>query len=129
MKKKFSTYKKHQFPKQTIFLFGLPCIAISIFLSSSISAQTHSDSLKELGRRIEILTQEIERIQLGEAQDIGVSVNTGFGPAASKVYQQKKSGVSIAGYGEILFQNFAKNREDGKSANKINTIDFLRNVV
>lgn len=129
MNKKFIARKTHQFNKLTILMFGLLSIAISVFLSSSIFAQTQSDSLKELGRRIEILTQEIERIQLGEVQDIGLSVNTGFGPAASKVYQQKKSGVSIAGYGEILFQNFAENREDGKPSKKINTIDFLRNVI
>src|SRR5262245_54030486 len=46
--------------------------------------------LAELDRKIELLTEEIERLRLGEAASpaAGPAVR-GFGPAASKVYQVK----------------------------------------
>ncbi len=61
---------------------------------------------EELKRRIDAVASEIERFSLGSiAPPIGDSV-FGFGPAASKVYGQE-SGLSIGGYGELLYQNYA----------------------
>jgi hypothetical protein len=49
------------------------------------------------------------------------------GPAASKVYGKK--GVSIGGYGEFLYQNFDKERENGEPSGEKSTVDLLRAVL
>ncbi len=93
------------------------------------SQETAADSLKELYRRIDILTQEIEKMKLGEVAEPRYEAQRGLGPAAAKVYQLKKSGVSLAGYGEVVYENYAATREDGKDANKPDQIDFLRSIL
>ena len=65
-----------------------------------------------LENHVEVLTGEIERLQLGgvEATEQGASQTAsgarGLGIAASKVYRQSQ-GVSIGGYGEFLYQDRA----------------------
>ncbi len=86
-------------------------------------------ALAELRRQIEAITREIEELRLGE--EVVVAADTGmygFGPAASKVYQAPQ-GVSIGGYGEVLYENFAADREDGTPAGKADRVDFLRAVL
>ncbi len=92
-------------------------------------AQTRVDTLKEHQRQIEILTQEIERLKLGEVAAPAYETQYGLGPAAAKVYSLKKTGVSLAGYGEVVYENFAKKKDDGASSGINDKIDFLRNVV
>jgi hypothetical protein len=62
------------------------------------------DRIAELERRLEILAGEIEAMRIGEAAEATASEN-GFGPAASKVYRAER-GLSIGGYGEVIYQNF-----------------------
>jgi hypothetical protein len=52
-----------------------------------------------------------------------------LGPAAGRVYQVRKSGASISGYGEVVYENYTTNRDDNAPANKIDRIDYLRNVL
>ncbi len=106
------------------FLFFL-----TLFPSFSFSQPTLSDSLREVQRQIEILTQEIERMRLGEVAEEPYEPQRGLGPAAARVYHLKKSGVSIAGYGEIVYENYSRKREDGGGANKPDQVDFLRNII
>jgi len=97
---------------------------------SSLSAQeVDAEILKELRRQIDILAEEIERLKLGEVVEPAYEAQRGLGPAASRVYTLKKPGVSLAGYGEVVYENFVKKRQDGQTANKLDQIDFLRNVV
>jgi uncharacterized small protein (DUF1192 family) len=86
-------------------------------------------AVAELEKRIEALSQEIERLRIGEAAApaAGESV-LGFGPAASKVYRVRR-GVSVGGYGEMLYENFARTRDDGAAANAASQADFLRAVL
>src|SRR3990167_6246914 len=105
---------------------------LSITIISSIAGyaqQTSADSLKEIQRQVDILVQEIERMKLGDVAESTYEGVKGLGPAASRVYQLKKSGVSLAGYGEIVYENYATSREDGHDANKADKIDYLRNVL
>jgi len=105
-------------------------VTIAGAFASSTSAQTADrDSLRELGRKIEILTEEFERLKLGEVAESKYQAQRGLGPAASKVYGLRKTGVSIAGYGEVVYENYAKKRDDNTDANISDKIDFLRNVV
>jgi hypothetical protein len=45
------------------------------------------------------------------------------------VYQLKKTGVSIAGYGELVYENYSAEREDGAASNRKDKFDYLRNVL
>ena len=84
--------------------------------------------LTELERRIEVLAGEIERLRIGEAAATADTSQYGFGPAASKVYRTER-GLSIGGYGELLYQNFDDERDDGAASGKTDTFDVLRGVL
>jgi hypothetical protein len=122
-----------------------PAAAIGVFLllTSPLSFPAFADDppakpedereqrLKDLEGKVDVLTQEIERLRLGEAAPAEKAPAAppilGLGPAASKVYS--KSGVSIGGYGEILYQNFSGSREDGTASGLTPTIDLARAVL
>jgi hypothetical protein len=88
-----------------------------------------SDSLAELARRIDVLSAELEREKMGEvAAPTASEGRYGFGPSASKVYQ-KSHGVSVGGYGEMLYQNFNADRDDDNPAGLADELDFLRGVL
>ena len=90
--------------------------------------------LDELARKVDILTQEIEKLKLGEAADSISEVPTssaisGFAPAASKVYRTRPNKVSIGGYGEMTYQNFSKRKQNADPASVRDEADFLRAVL
>jgi thiamine biosynthesis lipoprotein ApbE len=84
---------------------------------------------KDLEQKLDVLTKEIEGLRIGETAPAAPSPQPalGLGPAASKVYAKK--GVSIGGYGEILYQNFSGSREDGTPSGLRPTIDVARAVL
>ncbi len=85
--------------------------------------------LAELERRIEALATEVERLQLGEAAAVEADAGErGMGPAASKVYRAAR-GISLGGYGELLYQGFDGSRDDGAPSGKTDEIDLLRAVI
>ncbi len=91
-------------------------------------AQDTTD-LAQLKRQVEAITRELERIRLGD--DVVVRADTGilgFGPAASKIYKVDQ-GVSIGGYGEILFRTLADELESGESSPTQNRFDALRAII
>ncbi|MDF1562868.1 MAG: hypothetical protein P1V51_07480 [Deltaproteobacteria bacterium] len=75
----------------------------------------------ETDRKLEILAAEIERLRLGEVAPSATQRKFGLGPAASKVYQAER-GVSLGGYGEMLYQNELDS--DGTDV-----FDFYRNIL
>jgi len=89
----------------------------------------YSATTEELERKIEALTLDIERLRIGKAAIPAAGNSThGFGPAASKVYEIEQ-GVSIGGYGEMLYQNFDDRRDDGAASGGTDTLDSLRAVL
>ncbi len=87
-----------------------------------------SERIAELERQIEILTEEIVRLRGGgEAVEIMDPERMGFAPAAAKVYRAGP-GVSIGGYGEMLYENYAAEDESGAQVAKPSQADFLRGV-
>lgn len=95
------------------------------------AAQERSDSveLEQLRRQVDAITRELEAMRLG--QEVAPRADTsvrGFGPAASKVYRTNQ-GVSIGGYGEVVYENFAAEREDGTESSARDQIDALRAIV
>jgi hypothetical protein len=104
--------------------------------ASSTSAETNA-KLEELSRRIDILAQEIQNLKMGEAAptlEAGATAGEksveryGIGPAAARIYGIKK-GLSIGGYGEVLYSNFASKDQSGAPSSGEDIITDLRAVV
>jgi len=86
--------------------------------------------LSEIERRIEILAKEIEQLKLGEAAAAPPPATGGaygVGPAAAKVYSGR-TGVSLGGYGEALYQNFARKDQGGSPSRQDDQVTLLRAV-
>ena len=79
--------------------------------------------VEELERRVEILAEELERLRSGEV-DREVTIDQaralGLAPSAAATYG-RDAGVSIAGYGEMLYENYASGKTD--------QFDFLRAIL
>lgn len=84
--------------------------------------------IQQLEQKVDVLTQEIERLGLGEVGDPTYKPAFGFAPAAAKVYHVKK-GVSIGGYGEAVYQDFDTKMDNGQPSGSRSTADFLRFVL
>ncbi len=104
--------------------------------AASTSAETNA-KLEELSRRIDILAQEIQNLKMGEAApalEAGATAGEksveryGIGPAAARIYGMKK-GLSIGGYGEILYSNFASKNQSGAPSGGEDVITDLRAVL
>jgi uncharacterized small protein (DUF1192 family) len=87
------------------------------------------DRLAEIERRVDILAAEIEKSRTGGATDTEAppSGEPGLGPAASKIYGKSK-GVSIGGYGEVLYDHPSSAQQDGAPSGLEPRIDLLRFV-
>lgn len=98
-------------------------------LPAIAAAQPGADSLDthELARRIDLLSQSLDDLRLGDVAGPPASAY-GFGPAASKVYGVDR-GVSFGGYGEMLYENFAATRQNDTPSGKLDAVDFLRQIV
>lgn len=107
------------------------CILGFLFALGAAFAQetaTRQDTLRELMRRVDILTQELERAKLGEVAEPKYESRYGLGPAASRIYQRTQPGISIAGYGEMVYENYSSEADDGRPSGRTDQIDFLRHI-
>ncbi len=104
------------------------CILIGLLIWPQISFAQSIDEVEKLKRRIDILAQEIEQIKLGKATVTADRSQFGLGPAASKVYRTER-GIAIGGYGEMVYHNFATEKDDGSAAGKGDLSDFLRAII
>ncbi len=93
--------------------------------------------IEELERKLAILAEELQALRAGEqaeqtptpAPDQPAPEGaTGLAPAASKVYA-KQRGVSIGGYGEMMYENYDGTRDDGTPSGTRDQIDLLRAVL
>ncbi|HEV7517296.1 MAG TPA: cell division protein ZapB [Thermoanaerobaculia bacterium] len=91
-------------------------------------AALEREKLAEIERRLDLLAGEIERLKIGEAAATADTSQHGYGPAASKIYRTGH-GVSIGGYGEMLYTHFASRADDGARADVTDRLDFLRGVI
>ncbi|MGB5873883.1 MAG: hypothetical protein WBH56_09160 [Bacteroidota bacterium] len=108
---------------------ALPLLIGMLPLAAGTSRAQEPDSLAEIRRQIEVLAEELERMKLGEVADLPPVSDQGLGPAASRVYSLRKPGVSLAGYGELVYENFSNTRDDQTESRKKDKIDYLRAVV
>lgn len=110
-------------------------IFITLILGLTAAARSQTtpspDRISELERKIDALSQEMEKLKLGEAAaepraDQSVA---GYAPAASKVYRAAENKISIGGYGEMTYQNFSKRRQNAAAAGVRDEADFLRAIL
>jgi hypothetical protein len=84
--------------------------------------------LTEVERRQEIQAAEIERLDIGAAAVEADGGLYGLGESASKVYRVEQ-GLSIGGYGEMLYESIDSSRDDGSDSNARDRLDFLRAIL
>lgn len=110
----------------------MPALALALLAAPCAFAQEKPDTEKrvaDLERKLEILSRELESQKTGSAAPAAAEEGRfGLAPAASKVYETK-GGLSIGGYGEILYENFDARLEDGTYSPKANTVDFVRQIL
>jgi hypothetical protein len=91
-------------------------------------APAESARVQELEKQLEVLSQELERTRIGPAAQPAAAASVhGFGPAASKVYNVER-GVSIGGYGEVIYTDPSSRLDDGSPSDAAATLDLLRGV-
>ena len=109
----------------------LVLIAGLLTQTQPISAQAQDDSTRiaELETQIEAITRDLEELTLGTAV-VNPSERGAFGmaPAAGKVYTINQ-GVSIGGYGEVLYQGYAGTKENGDASGKTAKLDAYRGII
>lgn len=108
---------------------GAAAIALLLTVSPALHGQQDTTELARIRRQIDALTREMEALRLG--QDVLPQADSsahGLGPAAAKVYRVRH-GVSLGGYGEVLYENFAADRENGAASGLRDQIDALRAIV
>ncbi len=93
------------------------------------SQKTDSQRMEELEKKIQVLSDEVQNAKAGYEliPSVGES-KYGLSPAASKIYQVEK-GVSIGGYGEMIYKNPDNKNQSGGFSGKNNEIDFLRQII
>ena len=98
-------------------------------LVTASDAATRAE-VEELRRQIDVLTKEIENLKTAvpETAPTGPRGAFGLGPAASKIYGVNR-GVSVGGYGEVLYQNFDDSRDDDAASGRTDVIDLVRAVL
>ena len=118
------------FNKFKLVLFLL-LVAGVVTQTQPISAQAQDDSTRiaELETQIEAITRDLEELTLGTAV-VNPSERGAFGmaPAAGKVYTITQ-GVSIGGYGEVLYQGYAGTKENGDASGKTAKLDAYRGII
>lgn len=101
--------------------------------SEAGEAAQQSDELEELRRRIDVLAEEIEQLRSGEVESAEISTERqralGLAPSAAATYRRQNAGVSLAGYGEMLLQNYAAENESGLGGAPATQFDFLRAIL
>ena len=124
-----------RFAHFSTYLF-VGAVAVLATQAPHLLAQSPTDSARidRLERQLDVVTQELERLNLGAGVVLGAggveaaSPRFGLAPAASKVYRAQE-GVSIGGYGEFLYDHYSGSRENGSPSGKIDQLDALRGIV
>jgi hypothetical protein len=96
-------------------------------------AQAAPQSIDELRRRLDILAAEVEKLRSGEPEAEELSDDRrralGLAPSAAATYRRRGEGVSLAGYGEMLLENFAAESEAGAGNAPATRLDLLRAIL
>ena len=89
--------------------------------------------IEELRRRLDVLAAELEQLRSGETPKAELTderrQSLGLAPSAATTYRRAAEGVSFAGYGEMLLENFKSENETGALGAPTTRLDFLRAVL
>ena len=89
--------------------------------------------IQELRRRIDLLAAELELLRSGETPPVELTAarreSLGLAPSAAATYRRTTQGVSLAGYGEMLLENFDAADESGADGAPTTQLDFLRAIL
>ena len=89
--------------------------------------------VQELSRRIDLLATELELLRSGESPQAEITTarreSLGLAPSAAATYRRSTQGVSLAGYGEMLLENFSDANESGAGGAPTTRLDFLRAIL
>ncbi len=103
-------------------LLVLGCLCGGLLMSSI--GVSMAASVEELERRLDIVTEELQKMKHETAvADPEYTSAFGLGPAASKIYKLSK-GLSVGGYGEAHYSNLVSDK-----GSKKDQADFLRFVL
>jgi hypothetical protein len=95
-------------------------------------AEDSAVDLEELRRQIEVLAEEVEKLRSGESREVEITEDDartlGLAPSAASLYGRDR-GVSLAGYGEMLYEDFASENESGGATGGGAQADFLRAIL
>lgn len=98
-----------------------------LLMFSSLAAL--SASTDELQERLDALAEEVQLLKSSQLQIAKPAQSySGLGPAASKVHLLKR-GLSIGGYGEILYTDQRNEDESGNNVSARPKAEVLRNVL
>jgi len=109
---------------------SLSSLVLALLACPTFAQEAPADArMKELERKVEILSRELEAQKTGSAMPEAPSSGSfGFAPAASKVYAAK-GGLSIGGYGEFLYQSKENKLQDDTTGVGEKNLDALRLVL
>ena len=96
---------------------------------AAMAQGSQADTLKMLMRQVDMLTRELEKEELGDVAGRTYESRYGLAEAASQVYQASGTGVTLAGYGELVYENYGADRDDGEPSGKRDQIDALRQIL
>jgi len=115
-----------------IFCFVVVATLTATGTTHARDNKVKADSIKILDQKINILARELEELRLSGLKAIIAEPESresfGLGPSAGNVYNKSK-GISIAGYGEMLYENFNSENENRTASDKTDRIDFLRQII
>jgi hypothetical protein len=111
----------------------LTLFAPTVGAQSPEPRQPQEAQVEELRRRLEVLAAEVELLRSGEPERRELSDQRhsalGLAPSAAATYRRADSGVSFAGYGEMLLENFKGENESGALGAPTTRLDFLRAIL
>jgi hypothetical protein len=99
--------------------------------AAGVETAEQPPDLAELQRRLDVLAEEVERLRSGEEVEsltADEARRLGLAPSAAATYGRDR-GVSIAGYGEMLLENFGDENEAGAPTGRTTQFDFLRAII
>ncbi|WP_306524129.1 hypothetical protein [Dokdonella sp.] len=107
-----------------------PLVLALLALPAFAQEKTDTDKrVADLERRLDAMSRELESQRAGTAMPAAPTEGRfGLAPSASKVYDAP-AGLSIGGYGELLYQGKAATLQDGTHVGSDKSVDALRMVL
>lgn len=99
-----------------------------LVLSAGMSRAEEGGDLADLEKRMATLSQEVAALKQEKKPNAVHQPVYGLAPAASKVYHLKE-GISLGGYGEMVYQDYDSQKDSGAASGKKDTLDYLRFVL